>query len=252
MDEKQPVLKATAPGLLSGTAERFNKVENSSTVWRDCSWCAGLPLFFEPANQSFTLNKQTVSAEKRVVILILIRMNLHGWKLWCFGGVSDVEWSVNQSSTRNNAGWRKQVSTVGNYGNKVNDAVLPAENAVEAVSFLKDTASALQKQHKTIRIQQGLSVVVLSTVCTWHFSLSWAASVGWLNLSMVPLPSCMMAPVGNRRGKAWKSSTSPNDLLTSTSLFGINAAETTDLCITLWEWLAEVKCNVLHDGCKWQ
>lgn len=99
--------------------------------------------------------------------------------------------------------------TAGSYGNKVHDADLPLQNYQQKMQlwqhlFLTEAPSALRKQQDSVRTQQGSYVVVLGAVCTCRFSLSWAASVGWLNRSMVPLPNFVMAPRGNRRGKTWK------------------------------------------------
>ena len=137
MDEKLLVLKAAAPGLLS-------EVEHCTTMWRDCSWCAGLLLFCEPVNQSFMLNrqKQAIAAESGS------DSYFHDDKsaLVVFCGV----WTRAQPEQ---CLLKEAGITVGRYGNKVCDAELLVQNEAQIMQlWLKDT--------------------VWSSVCTWRLSLS--------------------------------------------------------------------------------
>lgn len=67
------------------------------------------------------------------------------------------------------------------------------EAGITASSYGNKVHDADSEQYKNTR---GQFVVGWGTVCTWSFSLNWAASVGWLKRSMVPVPSWMMAPRG--------------------------------------------------------
>lgn len=67
-------------------------------------------------------------------------------------------------------------------------------------------------------------MVVLGYVNTCSLYLSWAASVGWLNRSMLPLPNCVMSPRDKEDVKYFFFLKGRISNSLTISNFGINAA----------------------------
>lgn len=146
------------------------------------------------------------------------------WSFWC--GVK-CEWEFNMSSVC----WRKQVLQLVVMETKCMmltcfSKITSWKRSRGSIFFERGSLSFTKtaEQYKNTIVCGGLGGGG-GAVCTWHFSLSWAASLGWLNRSMVPLPSCVMAPRGNRRGKEWQIT----NLLTS-----LNVTIWYKLCTSRW------------------
>lgn len=136
--------------------------------------------------------------QKRAVEVVVIRQNLHG-SHWCFFVVFWCE----ECMRIQHVCCRKQVLQLVAVETMCMMLTCFYQITSRKCSWGSVFYEKRQKQQNSIVVTQwSSSVVVLETVCTWRFSLSCTASIGWLNQSMVPLPSCVMAPRGNRRGKA--------------------------------------------------